>query len=293
MAFEWILLLVAIAVLVWLSFIFRRWDYTMRSHLMASFAWLATAAIFNAIIGYRMGHVAASQWLDGYLVEQLFTMEDIFLYELVVEAFQVPTKVTRKAFFIVACVQVVFQTILFMGMASMIQSVKALPYFVGCWLILVTMLGPVIASLVLLNFSMEVDITLTKIETIENHYIALSSSVLAAFALPELYFVVRELFRRYYLMKYGVAGLMMFFGFMLLLRRWVVISDEVELATMMITLMTCMLLSKILGFGPRDKGGFEKSDTDESAQGDDAPECTVNKTDIDPGRQLFEGRSSG
>ncbi|CAE7340387.1 unnamed protein product [Symbiodinium pilosum] len=278
------------------------------SHVLALGTWIVAGMGFFAWTFASSGARAGEKWLDGYVMELVLSMENIFLYHMILVSFKVPAKMARYALFLVSIFQMLFQMFMFMGIAAWIQDLKVLPYLLGAWLILVglqtmrdddhesfdpahseayktfrmamgdrllphyeldgsvfvykngilcvTMIGPVTCCLLLVMFAMEVDVTLTKIEEIDSHFIAWSSSVLAAFALPELFVVVRELLRRFYLLKIGISFLVIFFGILLLLRDDVQLSDAGELAVMFCIVMGSIILSPVLGYQQRESSMY-------------------------------------
>ncbi|CAE7247877.1 unnamed protein product [Symbiodinium natans] len=274
------------------------------SHVIALGIWILAAMGFLTWTFASSGMGAGEKWLDGYVMELVLSMENIFLYHMILVAFKVPAKMARYALFLVSIFQMLFQMFMFMGIAAWIRELKVLPYLLGAWLILVglqtmrdddhegfdaahsesyktfrlamgdrllpnyepdgsvfvyknglvcvTMMGPVTCCLLMVMFAMEVDVTLTKIEEIDSHFIAWSSSVLAAFALPELFVVVRELLRSFYLLKIGISFLVIFFGILLLFRDDVQLSDGTELAVMLSIVVGSIILSPALGYRQRD-----------------------------------------
>mmetsp|Transcript_106850 Transcript_106850/g.297481 ORF Transcript_106850/g.297481 Transcript_106850/m.297481 type:complete len:489 (+) Transcript_106850:95-1561(+) len=311
-AFEWMLFALAFTCFVLLHIYLFDWPSSRWYHSMALLIWFGAAALYNLVLWRRLGAKAGRKWLAGYFLEFVFSIENVFIYHIVVQAFQVPRKPAQKALFIVVCCQVLFQMIFFMGLASWLQTVWALPYLLGIWLMYVgcetaregehadfdvgestafrachyllpgrlspqyrnsnvvffeddgrtkvTMLLPAILCLLLVDFVMEVDVTLTKIEEINNHYIGFTSSVAAAFAVPELFFVARDLFMRFYLLKYGVSFVLVFFGAELLLHQFLHIPDMVGILIIGLVLLLCAILSKVFGYSP----GTAKADPDGS-----------------------------
>jgi len=287
------------------------------SHVIALTLWIAAALGFLVWTYASSGTSAAEKWLDGYVMELVLSMENIFLYHMILVSFKVPAQMARYALFVVSIFQMLFQMFMFMGIAAWIQNMQVLPYLLGAWLILVglqtmreddhegfdaahseayktfrmamgdrllpnyepsgnifvyrmerlsvTMMGPVMCCLLLVMFAMEVDVTLTKIEEIDSHFIAWSSSVLAAFALPELFVVVRELLRHFYLLKTGISFLVIFFGILLLFRDSVQISDTAELAVMFSIVVGSIVLSPVLGNHQRNAMHEERGKNKESA----------------------------
>mmetsp|Transcript_34711 Transcript_34711/g.63053 ORF Transcript_34711/g.63053 Transcript_34711/m.63053 type:complete len:451 (+) Transcript_34711:227-1579(+) len=302
---EWIMFAIGWVLLVRLSLYIESLECTKWwQHMCCLALWIVAALVFLAFTWFNWGRQSGEMWANGYTMELLLSMENVFLYELILVSFKVPAKLARYALFVTSLCQMIFQMFLFMGMAAYLQSMDALPYLLGAWLIFVafqtmkddeheafdaassesykafrlamgdrllpdygsegsvfvekdgrlrvTMLGPVIFCLLLVMFVMEVDVTLTKIEEIPNHFLAWSSSVLAAFALPELFVVVQELLRRFYLLKTGISFLLLFFGGMLIFRKTVKISDTMELAVMVMIILGSIVLSPILGYGERN-----------------------------------------
>jgi len=282
------------------------------AHVIALFVWTFAAMLYLLWIYCTSGSSLASVWLDGYVMELVLSMENIFLYQMILVAFKVPARIARYALLLVSLWQMVFQMFMFMGIAAWIQDMEVLPYLLGAWLILVglqtmrddshedesfdasasesykmfgfalgdrllpnyetdgrvfvykngrlsvTMMGPVVCCLLAIMFAMEVDVTLTKIEEIDNHFIAWSSSVLAVFALPELYVVVRELLRRFYLLKLGISLLVLFFGMLLLFRDQFQVSDTAELTVMLSIVVGSIALSALLGYEARDAAVYSE-----------------------------------
>lgn len=108
-----------------------------------------------------------------------------------------------------------------------------------------TLFLPLVFSLLAVDFCLEVDVTLTKIEELPNEYIAFTSSAAAAFAMPELFFVARDLFQRYGLLKYGVSFVLVFFGVQMLFHRFYDIPDLLGCGIIVGVMILCIIASDI------------------------------------------------
>jgi len=301
---DWLMFSVIWLMLLQIAIVMEGVEFThWYQHATALAFWMATALGMTVSMAIWRGGEVAEAWGNGYLMELTLSMENIFLYEIILVGFHVPAKQARKALFVVAICQMFFQLFLFMGIASWLLTLEPLPYLLGAWLIFVaiqtmkddehakfepaksevfkvvyfairdrllpyyhpdglvlveregrwnmTMLGPVIGFLLAVMFAMEVDVTLAKIEEIPNHYMAWTSSVIAAFALPELFVVVQELMRRFYLLKTGISLVLLFFGVLLLFQRQIQISDMAEVAVMIGIVIGSVILSMVLGYTDR------------------------------------------
>mmetsp|Transcript_58822 Transcript_58822/g.102950 ORF Transcript_58822/g.102950 Transcript_58822/m.102950 type:complete len:475 (-) Transcript_58822:67-1491(-) len=110
----------------------------------------------------------------------------------------------------------------------------------------ITLLCPVFILLLLTDFFLECDVTLTKIETLSDKYIEWTSSAFAAFALPEFFFVVRYLCDRYFALPYGIAFVLIFFGTELCLSDLVVIPGLLGVAIILTVMISCITVSILL-----------------------------------------------
>jgi tellurite resistance protein TerC len=302
--YEWCIFAMALSVFFPLFWYLQDWPSTRKFHVVALFIWIALGALYNFAVWTRLGRNAGVMWFTGYLLEFIFSIENVFVFHIVVKAFRTPQRLTQKAIFIVICCQIVFEMIFFMGLAARVRSMEVLPYLLGVWLLYVgyhagkddgyddfnikdsaifrlshwvlgrrlmltyeengsvflfkerrlcvSLLFPLICCLLAVDFFLEVDVTLTKIEELPNEYIAFTSSAAAAFAVPELFFVARDLFQRFFLLKYGVSFVLVFFGIQMLMHRFCDLPDLVGCAIIIVVMIVCMVASSFLGKSKQD-----------------------------------------
>lgn len=307
--FDWGLFCASVLGFLLIHSITSTWSTNMQSQSLTFLIWILFGACYNAAIFSRLGEEQGLLWLDGFLLELIFSMENVFVFHIIVEAFSTPARPLRKALFVVVCWQNVYDMVLYMGLATWLDSLILLPYLLGIWLVYVgfqaattdnhepiadimhttpvivcramlgnrlylhydhespcavfgyrkaqadeggppikceqddlasvssktvfdgtspakkrnqqdgchmSLLGLVILCLLLADFVLEIDVTLTKIESLQDQHISFTSSALASFAMPALYFLVRDLFDRFSLLKYGIAFVLVFFGVQML-----------------------------------------------------------------------------
>lgn len=296
----WIAFFLLCPLLLCLSVFIQRLELAgLRQNLVATACWLLAAAVGSGFMLAVFGSGAAATWIDGYFMEVTMSLDNLFVYVLIVSSFRAPRKQVRWALFVVSLFQMLYQTFLLMGIAGFLQQLEFLPVLVGVWLlyigleilrlskhenfdantstsyqtlrfcignrllpeysldgsilvvrdgrIRVTMLGPLTFCLVLCMFVLELDIVLAKLEEIPSHFVCLSSSVLATFALPELFFIAEDCFDRFRFLQTGIAILMLFFGMKLLLPNTFQVSDFAELIIMLCIILGFVLLSVVFG----------------------------------------------
>eukprot|EP00931_Biecheleriopsis_adriatica_P012166 TRINITY_DN11327_c0_g1_i1.p1 TRINITY_DN11327_c0_g1~~TRINITY_DN11327_c0_g1_i1.p1 ORF type:complete len:468 (-),score=101.83 TRINITY_DN11327_c0_g1_i1:382-1785(-) len=105
--------------------------------------------------------------------------------------------------------------------------------------------GFALGALLLTDFMFEIDTVLTKVEEIENPFVAFSSSALAAFALPELFMLSQDALFHFPLLKYGIGIVLCLFGVLMMLAPVVVLQPSLTVAIMLGILLTSMLLSEL------------------------------------------------
>lgn len=115
-----------------------------------------------------------------------------------------------------------------------------------------TVAGLCVVLLVVADFMLEIDVTLAKIEGLggvkigpELEYICFSSSAVATFTVPELYFVAREIFARLRGLKYGIAVVITYLGMQMLLGTVYTVPLVVDIAIFIGVLVTSGVISII------------------------------------------------
>jgi len=122
-----------------------------------------------------------------------------------------------------------------------------------------TLAGWTLAALLLTDFMFEIDTVLTKIEEIDNHFISLSSSAVAAFALPELYMISEDLMYRFPHLKYGIGGVLCMFGVQLMAAPVVCLSPFASCLLMFAILAVSMLISVLRSYFARSPDSASSS----------------------------------
>jgi tellurite resistance protein TerC len=252
------------------------------------------------LIYWRLGEEAGVMWLNGYLLELIFSLENIFVFHIIAEAFQTPRRYMQELLFYLVCCQILWEMLLIMGLAEWLDKRKVLPYVLGIWLLYVgahaamqddhsdfdimetavvrvvrwglgdrlemkyddslmicagdpnnekkatkfTLSFLVFCCLLIADFLLEVDVALTKIEELPIEYISFTSSVVAGFAVPELFFVGRDAFKTYYALKYGISFILLFYGAQMLLSSFFELPPLAGCAVIVAVMTLCMLMGQ-------------------------------------------------
>mmetsp|Transcript_15744 Transcript_15744/g.28982 ORF Transcript_15744/g.28982 Transcript_15744/m.28982 type:complete len:512 (+) Transcript_15744:79-1614(+) len=99
--------------------------------------WLVMAAFFLGWTCVDMGVSGAGDWMAGYIQELIFSLENIFIFYSVADSYGFPVSKTFNLLGAVVVCQVIYQGILFMGLAHILQAQQCLPFIIGTWLIFI------------------------------------------------------------------------------------------------------------------------------------------------------------
>eukprot|EP00927_Polykrikos_kofoidii_P009006 TRINITY_DN13746_c0_g1_i2.p1 TRINITY_DN13746_c0_g1~~TRINITY_DN13746_c0_g1_i2.p1 ORF type:complete len:541 (+),score=63.01 TRINITY_DN13746_c0_g1_i2:57-1679(+) len=295
---EWILFLMFVLFFLGNYYTFFTSEFKATTYPgIAILCWFGMAALYAYIVFARLGEEAMSIWVDGYVLELVFSLENVFVFHVIIESFSVPKNCVQMVLFWLVCLQICFGLLLYMGLADIIVRCEALPYILGLWLtylgissacegsseaadfdilehrvvrcvrwllgdrlvlkfeggklvgssedgtFYLTMLGLVLICLLLADLFLEVDVTLTKIEKFHDPYLAFTSSALAGFAVPELFFISQWLFRVFPHVIYGISFVLVFFGVQMLLPGILNISPMDSCAIIGIVMLVCIIVS--------------------------------------------------
>lgn len=265
---QWFLFWFLIPCCVVLSRRLSEWSVLTGRHFTVLFIWLLIAAMFNSVVFVSLGTDMAAEWLTGYLLEVMFSVENVFAFHSIAQAFELSKRATQNAMLAVVLAQIAFQFVMYMGVAHYVRSMGWLPYFLGTWLIFlgveagredgestesfdiksstpykallwilgdrilpeegdrlacstpdgyrITLTGMLAMCLIVADFLLCIDVSLTKIQELDNAFMAFSSSAFASFLVPEFVVMAQELFDKYSLLKYAMSFILIFFGLQML-----------------------------------------------------------------------------
>jgi tellurite resistance protein TerC len=97
--------------------------------------WVSAGILFNGYIGWRHGMHDAVRWFNGYLLEWLLSMDNIFVFHLVFKLYRTPEHLLPKALFWGVFGAVLFRMIFFVTLNSLLHFVHWFYYVFGFFLV--------------------------------------------------------------------------------------------------------------------------------------------------------------
>jgi len=108
---------------------------TSHTHVVLLLFWLMVAVVFCVEIWLRLGPEAGVIWITGYMLEIIFSADNIFVVHLLFCSFETPRRLMTKALFIGLLSSIVFRFAFMLGLASTLDRLAVIPYVMGLWLI--------------------------------------------------------------------------------------------------------------------------------------------------------------
>ena len=101
-AWHWVGFGILVAVLLGLDLlVFHRHDRvpTLRESAGWTVFWCSLAAAFNGLVWWGLGHEAGMAFLTGYVIEWSLSMDNVFVFAVILRYFQVPMRYQYRVLF--------------------------------------------------------------------------------------------------------------------------------------------------------------------------------------------------
>jgi tellurite resistance protein TerC len=135
-AWLWFNLFLAVVLLVDLG-VFNRKAHKVTSKESAIWTgvWISLALAFNAGVFFLMGNEAGAEWLTGYVIEKALSVDNVFVFAILMTAFKVPDQYQHRLLFFGVVGALVMRLCLILGGAYLLQHWHWLFYVFGAFLI--------------------------------------------------------------------------------------------------------------------------------------------------------------
>mmetsp|Transcript_60421 Transcript_60421/g.144051 ORF Transcript_60421/g.144051 Transcript_60421/m.144051 type:complete len:471 (-) Transcript_60421:40-1452(-) len=105
------------------------------SHLLVLAMWMASAIVYNTVVFIRDGTEAGIQWSNGFVLEWMLSLDNLFAYHLIITAYKVPASLQRKAIFFGILGAMVLRVIFFCFLANILYAVSWFRFILGAIII--------------------------------------------------------------------------------------------------------------------------------------------------------------
>jgi tellurite resistance protein TerC len=134
----WLLFNIGVIGLLWADLkLFHSNDFEIpvRQALKLSVFWITLSLLFNVYIAYSMGQTAALDFFTAYVVEKSLSVDNLFVFLLIFNHFQVPRKYQHKVLYYGILGALVMRGVfIFLGVA-LLAKYEQLIYILGAFLV--------------------------------------------------------------------------------------------------------------------------------------------------------------
>jgi len=106
-----------------------------RTHVCLLSVSIIVAIAFCLQVWTRFGQRQGILWASGYLLELIFSMENVFIFNLIFQTLETPRRLVRKALSVTLIGSVILRFAFALKLADIVYNVSALQYLLGAWLI--------------------------------------------------------------------------------------------------------------------------------------------------------------
>lgn len=97
--------------------------------------WISLALTVSACVFAKLGKNMGKDWIAGYFVELFFMVENVFVFRVIVTTVKLPEHLIGRALNFVVFGQIVFEALLFVGLAHHLRTLRILPHVLGLLLL--------------------------------------------------------------------------------------------------------------------------------------------------------------
>jgi tellurite resistance protein TerC len=237
-------------------------------------AWLwtallaAAAMVFAAWISSKQGHVTALQFVAGYAIETSLSVDNLFVFLVIFEGFQITAQRQHRALLWGVAGAVILRGLFIAAGVTLLNRYAWVTYIFGAFLLYaawrlvrggsaravipewIRRMQPAKGSLLPVILAVEATDLLFAVDSIpavlavsKDPFVVYTSNIAAILALRSLYFALASLLDRLRYLHYGLGALLAFTALKMLAAPWVEVPITWSLAIIGAILAVCALWS--------------------------------------------------
>ncbi|HEY0702011.1 MAG TPA: hypothetical protein VGD60_04520, partial [Candidatus Acidoferrales bacterium] len=127
---------VAVALVIDLG-VFHRKSHTiqLKEALLESLGWITVSLLFNVWVYFSQGHQAGLEFLTGYLVEKSLSLDNIFVFLIIFQSFQIPARSQHRVLFYGVIGALVMRALFVIAGVELLQYFHSVIYIFGAILL--------------------------------------------------------------------------------------------------------------------------------------------------------------
>lgn len=107
----------------------------MKEAVAWSLIWISLALLFDAFLWYELGSVKALEFFTGYVIEQALSVDNVFVFIVILGYFAVPREAQHKVLFWGVLSAIVFRAVFIVLGAALVARFHWILYVLGAFLV--------------------------------------------------------------------------------------------------------------------------------------------------------------
>lgn len=107
----------------------------LKEALIESAAWISVALLFNLWLYFSRGPQAGVEFLTGYLVEKSLSVDNIFVFLLIFQAFKIPSKSQHRVLYFGIAGALILRAVFVLAGVTLLQAFHPIMYLFGAILL--------------------------------------------------------------------------------------------------------------------------------------------------------------
>ena len=235
-------------------------------------AFVLVAAAFALWIAFAKGRHPALEFVAGYTIEASLSIDNLFVFLLLFEGFQISRQRQHKALAWGVCGAVVLRALFIGAGIVLLRRYEWITWIFGAFLLYAAVkllrgssaravipewirrlqpargsLLPVIVAVEFTDLLFATDSIPAVLAVTHNPFIAYTSNIAAVLGLRALYFALADMLDHFRYLHYGLGALLGFVALKMLLSRWIEIPILPSLVVMGVILAACAVAGMVAG----------------------------------------------
>jgi tellurite resistance protein TerC len=235
-------------------------------------AFVLVAAAFALWIAFAKGRQPALEFVAGYTIEASLSIDNLFVFLLLFEGFQISRQRQHKALAWGVCGAVVLRALFIGAGIVLLRRYEWITWIFGAFLLYAAVkllrgssaravipewirrlqpargsLLPVIVAVEFTDLLFATDSIPAVLAVTHNPFIAYTSNIAAVLGLRALYFALADMLDHFRYLHYGLGALLGFVALKMLLSRWIEIPILPSLVVMGAILSVCAVAGMVAG----------------------------------------------
>ncbi len=240
------------------------------------FAWLALAVMVLAAAGFAVwiavaqGPQLALEFVAGYTIETSLSIDNLFVFLVLFQGFQIGPRRQRKALLWGVAGAVVLRALFIAAGVTLFQRFDWIKWAIGLFLLYVTWrlvrggsarksfpewirrlqpakgsLLPVILAVEFTDLLFATDSIPAVLAVTHNPFVVYTSNIAAVLGLRSLYLALAPLIHRFRYLHYGLGALLAFVALKMLAADWIQVPITLSLVVIGVILAVCAVASAL------------------------------------------------